>query len=137
MYDDEDIGFGGSVFMVIITILIFIIMYVYIKQPSKNTESNVVKEQTTTDDTTTTNGSSTEWSEVCKEQIVNSKFIKGDGGYSGFSKYQSVVENNYYLQMEDGSIWIVNNKQDWGKVIVGKKNESLCDKEIAISNEFN
>lgn len=133
MYDDEDIGFGGSAFMGIITIVMIVALVMYIKQPSKTNNTNSSKEPYADNKSTI----STEWSEVCKEQIVNSKFIKGDGGYSGFNKYQSVVDNNYYLQMEDGSIWIVNNKQDWGKVIVGKKNESLCDKEIAISNEFN
>lgn len=126
MYDDENIGFSGSVFMGIITLVLIVAAVFYLK-PNKSNDTN---------ESVYSNNKSTEWAKVCEEQVVTSKFIKGNGGTS-FNRNLSVVNNDYYLQMEDGSIWIVREEKDWVKVIVGKKDNSICNMEVEISNEFN
>lgn len=126
MYDEE-FNSDGSTFMGIITVVVIVATVFYLKWPNKTNE---------TDESVSSSNKSTEWAKVCEEQTVTSKFIKGNGGTS-FNRNLSVVDNDYYLQMEDGSIWIVREKKDWGKIIVGKKDKNICNMEIKISNEFN
>ena len=126
MYDEE-FNSGGSMFMGTLTVIMIVAIVFYLKSPNKTDKTN---------ESSSSNDKSTEWTKVCEEQTVTSEFIKGDGGTS-FNRNLSVVNNDYYLQMEDGSIWIVDKKQDWGKVIVGKKDKNICNMEIKISNEFN